>query len=190
MTAARQPTTQPSTPDAVDAGWTDEELMEACLHHAARLVSAVRSGSRTQVTGTLALTPGGRTDVLAIALASLVDEDSTLSELLAWTRYRAPRRPGPSTLAVSAAQTGRRALPREHGSERGYKQHHHLQDLPACEDCRAAHSVAQRPAVCQEEYARLRATGVPVVQAAELSRLTVVLARRSARITDANLRSA
>lgn len=175
MTLPTAPAPAPADPD---------QLMEACLHHAARLVGAVDAGSRTQVAGVLALTPGGRLDVLAIALASLIDPDQTLRELLA---IRDVRRRGRARGArrIVASLTGRRPLPREHGTERGYKQHHHRRE-EACPDCLAAHSVEHRPQLCKDEFTRLRAEGVSIVRAAELSRLTVVLARHAARVAAAN----
>lgn len=164
---------------------SDEELMEACVHHAARLAAAVHDRSRTQIAGLLALTPAGRLDVLAIALAGMVDPDQSVGDLLAWSRFRAPRRPGTRRIVASAVSLGRRALPREHGTERGYKQHHHRRE-EACPDCLAAHSVEHRPQLCKDEFTRLRAEGVSIVRAAELSRLTVVLARHAARVAAAN----
>ena len=35
---------------------------------------------------------------------------------------------------------GRPFLPVEHGTERGYQQHRHRRDLPACQPCREAHA--------------------------------------------------
>jgi hypothetical protein len=45
----------------------------------------------------------------------------------------------PDTTDTPNRSTGPR--PREHGTAAGYRQHHSRDDLPACDECRRAHTV-------------------------------------------------
>lgn len=156
-------------------------LVHDCALLGARLAATIRdaalaesqadvAASRAAVAGLLEQVPGGRLDVLAIALAAMVDAEATPGQLLTWTsrlptRHRRRRRPRPST----GRAPGRPRLPREHGTDRGYYQHTRTYGEPACPPCRAAHAVESRPAACRAEFARLVGSGVDPVTAAELS---------------------
>lgn len=147
---------------------------------AARFVQAVHHGTRAEVSRALAAVPAADRDVLDITLAAMVDPDRDVTELLAWCSADPDEMP---------PRRQSRRYPREHGTPRGYWQHRDYGDT-ACADCRAAHAVEQRPQICRDEYARLRAEGVSVIEAAQRSRMREVLAAHRARVAAAGLRTA
>lgn len=114
-----------------------EELAEDLVPIAAELVGTVRDYGPDDVLAVLSRVPGGRHDALAVVLAAMVDPDRTAHELLAWTGGPVQSRDKPPVGV---------ALPREHGSERGYQQHRHRRDLPACQPCLLAHRSHTRTA--------------------------------------------
>lgn len=116
---------------------TGEQLVDDLVPIAAELVGTVRDYGPDDVAAVLARVPQGRHDALAVVLAAMVDPDRTAYELLAWTGGPVQSRDKPPVGV---------ALPREHGSERGYQQHRHRRDLPACGPCLIAHRAAARPA--------------------------------------------
>jgi hypothetical protein len=109
---------------------TPELLADELVPIAAELVGTVRDYGPDDVAAVLARVPQGRHDALAVVLAAMVDPDRTAHELLAWTGGPVQSRDKPP-VGVS--------LPREHGTERGYQQHRHRGDLPACGPCLVAH---------------------------------------------------
>lgn len=162
---------------------SDPDRLHETALAAYRLVEAVHRSTRPAVTHHFraALAAAGDDPaVLALTLAAMVDPDRDLFELLEWCSA-APEEMPPRRQA--------RRLPREHGTPRGYYQHRDSGE-PTCADCRAAHSVERRPQICRDEYARLRAAGVPVVEAANRSRLREVLAAQQQRAAAAGLRPA
>ena len=62
------------------------DLAEALVPLAARLVAVVRDEGPEAVANVLGEVPAGRHDALAVVLAAMVDPDSTVRDLLAWTR--------------------------------------------------------------------------------------------------------
>jgi len=111
------------------------DLAGELVPHAAQLVAAVRDEGPDVVQALLAATPGGRVDALAVILAGMVDPDRTVRSLLAWSLE------GPvPTVGHPPLLSGRE--PREHGTERGYRQHRTADD-PACPPCTAAHTAAR-----------------------------------------------
>lgn len=169
------PTTAPPDPPSAD------RLHETALA-ASRLVEAVHRGTRPAVVRALAAAraaAGDDPDVLDITLAAMIDPDRDVYELLEWCSA-APEELPPRRQA--------RRYPREHGSPRGYWQHRDNGE-PSCAECRAAHAVENRPQICRDEYARLRADGVGVIEAANRSKLRDVLAAHQERAAAAGLRS-
>lgn len=189
--------THPS--ETTDSYGPDAELMHALVLHGARLAGAIRDVDPDTIHNLIHpdVVPGGRVDLLALALAAMVDPDRRPSELVAWSlpenspalltarerdaqRKRdaraARRETGPTLTSV-----GRPPAPREHGTAKGWGQHRTHGD-PVCEPCRIAHRVEVRPAICREEFARLVAAGVPLADAADATTLSKVLAGRTARI--------
>lgn len=162
------------------------QLIEHCIHLGARLAATVRDGTRADVQALLAELPGPPLSregaALVVALAAMVDPDTSPAQALEWSFRPPAERLAAQAKAERAARGpllgGRPRLPREHGTDRGYGQHRYNGD-EACAECTAAHAVAQRPKVCQQEYARLRAQGVPVLEAAEASKLRNLLAARA-----------
>ena len=127
---------------------TGDALVDACVPLAAELVCVTRDEGPDAIADVLARVPDGRLDALAVVLAAMVDPDAHVAELLAWTDWQPPTR---------KTGGGRRPLPREHASERGYQQHRSHDDMPACDPCLAAH----REAVAGwSETARERAQAV------------------------------
>lgn len=160
----------------------DAVLMEDLLHHGARLAGTIRDHGPDAIAPLLdpANVPGGRLDLLALALAGMVDPDRPVSELVAWSLPGAPPLRSRSRAGGARPGAGRPRLPREHGTERGWGQHRTHAD-PPCPDCRAAHKVTGRPRVCRDEFARLVAQGVAPTEAADLSTLTALLAAHTRR---------
>lgn len=154
-----------------------EVRLERTALSAARVVQAVHHGTRPDVLAALADVPAADRDVLLITLAAMVDPDRDVIELLAWCSGDGTEPPAPV-----------RGFPREHGTPRGYYQHRHLRE-DACAECRAAHAVEGRPQICRDEFARLRAEGVPVIEAAQRTRLRDVLAAHQERAAASGFRS-
>ena len=117
---------------------TSEALADALVPIAAELIGCVRDCGPDDVAAVLARVPDGRHDALAVVLAAMVDPDATTRELLAWTTAGPVQSRG--ELPPRENWGGRPAAPREHGSEKGYQQHRHRRDMPACQPCLAAHS--------------------------------------------------
>lgn len=160
------------TPEAGD-------LMEACIDHALQLVATVHGdGDAGNVAALLASCPQGRWDAVLVALAGMVDPDARVTDLLAWMTPTPAKPTTPAPLVTAARAPHPNALPREHGTPRGWRQHYDRGET-ACEECTAARTVARRPAQCQQEYARLRAAGVPIGEALGRSTLANLLRDRS-----------
>lgn len=159
----------------------DPAHLHATALAAYRLVHAVRTGTRRDVVraaeaaGIPADHPGY---VLALTLAAMVDPDADVYDLLEWCSA------DPAELPPRAQA---RRYPREHGTPRGYYQHRDNGE-PTCDDCRAAHAVEVRPQICRDEFARLRADGVSVIEAANRSKLRDVLAAHQKRAAAAGMR--
>lgn len=119
---------------------TNEALAESLVPLAAELVGTVRDYGPDDVAAVLARVPKGRHDALAVVLASMVDPDESPANLLAWTTA-GPVQSRDNGFIDPRDRWGRfsHPLPREHGTERGYQQHRSRGDMPACDDCRAAH---------------------------------------------------
>jgi hypothetical protein len=113
---------------------TDEQITDTLVPIAAQLIGTVRDYGPADVAAVLARVPDGRFDALAVVLAAMVDPDVRPSELLAWTTA------GP---VQSREEWYSHPLPREHGSERGYKQHLRAGES-ACEDCLRGHREANK----------------------------------------------
>jgi hypothetical protein len=145
MNPPRQP---PETGDGAEA------LMETCVLIGARLAGAVRAADRLEIRRLFGAVPGGRLDILAIALAAMVNPEQSPAALVDWADRRAPW----------------------HGSDHGWHRHH-IDGTAPCADCDAAHRVIRRPGACQTEWHRLVAAGVDPVTAAELTRPSVMLRR-------------
>jgi hypothetical protein len=159
---------------------TDPDRLHRTALAAGRLVDAVHRGTRPDVVRALAAcreSAGGDPDVLAITLAAMVDPAADLADLLRWCSA------DPSELPPRRQA---RRLPREHGTPRGYWQHRDNGER-TCAECRAAHAVENRPQVCRDEFARLCAAGVGVIEAANRSRLRDVLAAHRERAAAAGL---
>lgn len=159
----------------------DPDHLHATALTAHRLVHAVRTGTRHDVVRAAAAAGGTPDDpgyVLALTLAAMVDPEADVYDLLEWCSA------DPSELP---AREQPRRYPREHGTPRGYYQHRDNGEV-TCPDCRAAHAVEGRPQICRDEFARLRADGVPVIEAANRSKLRDVLAAHQKRAADAGLR--
>lgn len=167
------------------------ELFTDLAHHAGRVVAAVHDEDPAEVDALLdpGTVPGGDLLVLTKVLAAMVDPQRTTAELLAWTQPRPqpltappvlPPHPVEETLPIArlAPAAGRPRHPREHGTDKGYGQHRTHRD-PMCEPCLIAHRVASRPRMCQEEFARLVAAGVPLHEAAARTTLARVLEQRT-----------
>jgi hypothetical protein len=131
-----------------------EALMETCVHLGARLAGAVRAADHLEIRRLLTAVPGGRIDVLAIALAAMVNPEESPATLVDWADRRAPW----------------------HGSDHGWHRHH-VNGTQPCPDCDAAHRILRRPRPCQAEWRRLVSAGVNPVTAAELTRPSVLLMR-------------
>lgn len=147
------------------------ELVDACAHLGMRLSRALRDASPRQapdrIAALLAEVPEGRTDVLAVTLAAMLDTTGrTPGELLAWTEpaTRAPRTPARPRAAC--------------GSPGGYGRHRR-ENTPVCTRCQVAQTVSTRPPRCRAEFARLVRAGVPVLAAAELTKPSNLLTRRT-----------
>lgn len=135
------------TPAADPAG--GEAVIAAAADLAVRLVAAVRAPrpDRQHIAVLLADAPDGRTDVLALVLAAMVDPDRDPAELLAWT--------------------DRLWFP--HGFDAGYVRHRRNGTAP-CRDCRVAHSgLTRMPKTGRDEFVRLRLAGVDVDTALTLA---------------------
>lgn len=115
------------------------DLADALVPLAAELVGTVRDYSPEDVAEVLARVPDGRHDALAVVLAAMVDPDARPSELLAWTDCGPVISRGEGIEPIRQVATPGR-FPREHATERGYQQHRHRKEMPACAPCRAAHS--------------------------------------------------
>ncbi len=77
---------------------TRDALVDACVPLAAELVCVTRDEGPDAVAEVLARVPDGRLDALAVVLAAMVNPDSSIGDLLAWTDWtppppRTPRRP-------------------------------------------------------------------------------------------------
>jgi hypothetical protein len=151
----------PTTPlEDVDDARLD--LAEELVPLAARLVVAVRDEGPDAVADVLAAVPvrPGETlpawDALAVILAGMVDPARTMRQLLGWSLEAPVDTLGshpPILTSAPAAEPepvvepvepvvrrgpGRPPAPREHGTERGYRQHRTRRE-DACDPCRAAH---------------------------------------------------
>lgn len=122
---------------------TEEALADHLVPIAAELVGTVRDYGPEDVAAVLARVPDGRHDALAVILAAMVDPDARPSELLAWTDCGPVISRGEGIDPIRQVATPGR-FPREHGTERGYQQHRHRKEMPACELCRSAHSAHVR----------------------------------------------
>jgi hypothetical protein len=137
---------------------------------AARLAGTVRDRNRDEIRELLADMPDGRWawELLAVTLAAMVDDSKKPSELLAWMDDPKVRR--------RRFGGGRHPYAREHGTERGYKQHRDKGE-DACDDCLVAHRVHLRSPECQAEYRRLVDAGVAPAAAADATTAGKVAAR-------------
>lgn len=117
--------TDPAPPEVLD-------LAAELVPVATRLVVAVRDEGPDAVKDVLATVPQGRVDALAVILAGMVDPDRTVRSLLAWSLE------GPvPTVGHPPLLSGRE--PREHGTQRGYRQHRRADEDP-CDPCSSAHA--------------------------------------------------
>lgn len=72
---------------------TQEEIAVAAVKVAAHLIVAVRDEGPDTVAQVLATAPEGRVDAVAIALAAMIDPDTSIARSLAWTELMAPGSP-------------------------------------------------------------------------------------------------
>lgn len=118
------------------------ELADALVPLAARLVAAVRDEGPDVVRALLTEVPprAGESvpawDALAVILAGMADPDRSPRELLGWSLAGPVPTLGPQPPILFGSDA------REHGSEKGYRQHETHGEEP-CDPCRAAHADAR-----------------------------------------------
>ena len=117
---------------------SNETLVRELVPLAAELIGTVRDYGPEDVAAVLARVPAARHDALAVVLAAMVDPDQTPAKLLAWIEA-GPVQSRDKEYPTRKGVGGRVAAPREHGTERGYQQHRHRREMPACDACLTAH---------------------------------------------------